>query len=74
MLFCNSCNRESLYNRDGPGRIQCLFSLSADVPKYGLYGVSEHKGVWRTVLYNGFRFALGYSDWPTLNTQWRRLS
>ena len=32
------------------------------------------KGVWRTVLYNGFRFVLGYRNWPTLNTQWRRLS
>ena len=42
--------------------------------KWGLYGVAEQKGVWRTVLYNGFRFVLGYRDWPTLNTQWRRLS
>ena len=25
-------------------------------------------------LYNGFRFVLGYRNWPTLNTQWRRLS
>ena len=25
----------------------------------------------RTVLYNDFRFVLGYRDWPTLNTQWR---
>ena len=38
------------------------------------YGVAEQKGVWRTVLYNGFRFVLGYRDWPTLNTQWRWLS
>ena len=44
------------------------------VPKWGLYGVAEQKGVWRTVLYNGFRFVLGYRNWPTLNTQWRRLS
>ena len=44
------------------------------LPKWGLYGVAEQKGVWRTVLYNGFRFVLGYRDWPTLNTQWRRLS
>ena len=47
---------------------------SADVPKWGLYGVAEQKGVWRTELYNGFRFVLGYRNWPTLNTQWRRLS
>ena len=46
----------------GPGRIQCLCSLSADVPRWGLYGVAEQKGVWRTVVYNGFRFILGYSD------------
>ena len=65
---------ESLYNRDGLGRIQCLCSSSADVPKWGLYWVAEQIGVWRTVLYNGFRFVLGYRDWPTLNTQWRRLS
>ena len=68
------CYRESLHNRDGPGGIQYLCSLSAGVPKWGLYGVAEQKGVWRTVLYNGFRFVLGYRDWPTLNTQWRRLS
>ena len=37
-------------------------------------GVAEQKDVWRTMLYNGFRFVLGYRDWPTLNTQWRRLS
>ena len=60
--------------RDGPGRIQCFCSLSAGVPKWGLYGVAEQKGVWRTMLYNGFRFGLGYRDWPTLNTQWHRLS
>ena len=24
--------------------------------KWGLYGVAEQKGDWRTVLYNGFRF------------------
>ena len=65
---------ESLYNCDGPGRIQCLCSLSADIPKWGLYGVAEQKGVWRTVFYNGFRFVLGYCDWRTLNTQWHRLS
>ena len=58
----SACRRESLYNRDGPGRIQCLYSSSADVPKWGLYGVAEQKGVWRTVLYNGFRFVLGYRD------------
>ena len=42
--------------------------LSAGVPKMGttVYGVAEQKGVWRTVLYNGFRFVLGYRDWPTL--------
>ena len=50
------------------------FSTSAGVPKWGLFGVAEQKGVWRTVLYNGFRFVLGYRNWPTLNTQWRRLS
>ena len=38
--------------------IQCLCSSSTDVPKWGLYGVDEQKGVWRTVLYNGFRFVL----------------
>ena len=65
---------KSLSNRDGLGRIQCLCRSSADVPKWGLYGVAEQKGVWRTVLYNGFRFVLGYRNWPTLNTQWRRLS
>ena len=54
--------------------IQFLCCSSADVPKWGLYGVAEQKGVWRTVLYNGFRFVLGYRDWPTLNTQWFRLS
>ena len=51
-----------------------IHSSSADVPKWGLYGVAEQKGVWRTVLYNGFRFVLGYRNWPTLNTQWRQLS
>ena len=62
--------RESLHNRDGPGGIQYLCSSSTEVPKcMGLYGIAEQKGVWRTVLYNGFRFALGYRDWPTLNTQ-----
>ena len=55
-----ACERESLYNCDGPGGIQCLCNLSADVPKWGLYGVAEQKGVWRTVLYNGFKFVLGY--------------
>ena len=49
------------------------FIFSNDVPKWGLYGVAEQKGVWRTVLYNGFRFVLGYRDWPTLNTRWRWL-
>ena len=34
---------------------------------------AEQKGVWRTVLYNGFRFVSGYRDSPTLNTQWRPL-
>ena len=29
-----------LYNRDGHGEIQCLCSSSADVPKWGLYGVA----------------------------------
>ena len=43
-------------NLDIPGGVQCLCSLSADVPKWGLYGVAEQKGAWRTVLYNGFRF------------------
>ena len=34
-----ACGQESLYNRDGPGRIQCLCSSSADTPKWGLvYG------------------------------------
>ena len=70
----SACCRESLHNHDGPGGIQCLCSLSADVPKWGVYGVAEQKGVWRTVLYNGIRFVLGYRDWPTLNIQWRRLS
>ena len=52
-----------------------LCSLSAGVPKWGLYRVAEQKGVWRTVFYNGFRFVLGYRDWPsTLNIQWRRFS
>ena len=64
----------NLYNRDGPGRIQCLCSSSAGVPTWGLYGVAGQKGVWRTVLYNGFRFVLKSRDCPTLNTQWRRLS
>ena len=50
-------------NRDGLVRIQYLCSLSAGVPKWGLYGAAEQKGVWRTVLYNGFRFVLGYRDW-----------
>ena len=66
--------REDLHNRDGSGGIRGFCSLSAGVPKWGLYGVAEQKGVWRTVLYNGFRFVLGNRDWPTLNTQWRRLS
>ena len=70
----SACNREPLHNRDGPGGIQYFCSLSAGVPKWGLYGVAEQTGVWRTVLYNGFRFVLGYRNWPTLNTQWRRLS
>ena len=65
-----ACGQKSLYNRDGSGRIQCLCSSSAGVPKWGLYGVAEQKSVWRTVLYNGFRYVLGYRDWPTL----RRLS
>ena len=45
-----------LRNIDGPGRIQCLCSLSTDVPKWGLYdGVAKQNRVWRTVFYNGFR-------------------
>ena len=74
---CNvisACHREYLHNCDGPGGIRCFCSLSAGVPKWGLYGVAEQNGGWRTVLYNGFRFVLGYRDWPTLNTQWRWLS
>ena len=58
-------NWEPSHNRDGPSGIQYLCSLSASVPKMGLYGVAEQKDVWRTVLYNGFRFVLGYRDWPT---------
>ena len=50
------------------------FSASADVPKWGLYGVTEQKGIWRTGFYDGIRFVLGYRDKPTLNTQWCRLS
>ena len=26
------------------------------------------------IAYNDFRFVLGYRNWPTLNTQWHRLS
>ena len=37
-------------------------------------GSPNKKASGATVLYNGFRFVLGYRDWPTLNTQWRRLS
>ena len=53
----------------GASEVQALAYQNGDY-----YGVAEQKGVWRTVLYNGFRFVLGYRDWPTLNTQWRRLS
>ena len=31
----SACNREPLHNRDGPGGIQYLCSLSAGVPKMG---------------------------------------
>ena len=46
---CNLCKLVSLYNRDGPGRIQCLCSLSSDVPKWGVYicGVAEQNCGWR---------------------------
>ena len=40
-MFCNSCNWKSLYNRDGPFGIQCLCSLSADLPKWGLFGTIQ---------------------------------
>ena len=48
------CGRKSVYNRLDPGRIQCLCSSSADVPKWRLNGAAEQKGIWRTVLYNVF--------------------
>ena len=59
---------------DGPGEIQCLCSLFADLPKWRLYGIAEKEGVGRTRLCGGFRFDLEYRDWPTLNTQWHRHS
>ena len=34
--------------------------------KWWLYGVTEQKGIWRAVLYNGFRFVSEYRDWPCL--------
>ena len=35
MLYISACCRESIHNRDGPGGIQYLCSLSAGVPKMG---------------------------------------
>ena len=50
----SACCRESIHNRDGPGGIQYLCSFKRwRTKKWGLYGVAEQKGVWRTVLYNG---------------------
>ena len=42
-MLVTACGRESLYNRDGPGRIQCLCSSSADVPKWGYMGSLNKK-------------------------------
>ena len=53
-----ACGQESSCNHDGPVRIQCLCTSSADIPKWVLYGDTKQKGVWHTVLYNGFRFVL----------------
>ena len=65
-----ACGRESLYNRvTVMALVGFLCSSNA-----GDYMGSLRKGVWRTVLYNGFWLVLGYRDWPTLNKQWCRLS
>ena len=61
MRYSNSSWRDFIYI----SRMAGFGAVYADVPKWGPYGVAEQKGVWLTVLYNGFRFVLGYRDWPS---------
>ena len=50
-----ACGRESLYNPDGPGGIQCLCSSSADVNQNGDFmGSLNKKTSGAHLLYNGF--------------------